>query len=95
MPFTATNGVFTVIYVTFSGMERELALNILNYGGVGGWYIVESAQMAALIEKYQYLKSVPQILAMFLTLNIAIVGLGNIGSYLYNYLNIQKVLFVF
>ena len=53
MPFTATNGVFTVLYVTFSGMERELALNILNYGGVGGWYIVESSQMQALIEQYQ------------------------------------------
>ena len=84
MPFTATNGVFTVLYVTFSGMERELALNILNYGGVGGWYIVESSQMQALIEQYQYLKSVPQILAMFLTLNIAIVGLAFIFELIRN-----------
>ena len=84
MPFTATNGIFTVIYVTFSGMEKELALNILNYGGVGGWYLVESSQMQALIEQYQYLKNVPQILAMFLTLNIAIVGLAFIFELIRN-----------
>ena len=84
MPFTATNGVFTVVYVTFSGMEKDLALNILNYGGVGGWYLVESAQMQALIEQYQYLKNVPQILAMFLTLNIAIVGLAFIFELIRN-----------
>lgn len=84
MPFTATNGVFTVIYVTFSGMEKDLALNILNYGGVGGWYLVDSAQMQSLIEQYQYLKNVPQILAMFLTLNIAIVGLAFIFELIRN-----------
>lgn len=84
MPFTATNGIFTVLYVTFSGMERELALNILNYGGVGGWYLVDSAQMQSLIEQYQYLKNVPQILAMFLTLNIAVVGLAFIFELIRN-----------
>ena len=84
MPFTATNGIFTVIYVTFSGMERDLALNILNFGGVGGWYLVDSAQMQSLIEQYQYLKNVPQILAMFLTLNIAVVGLAFIFELIRN-----------
>ncbi|SVE60491.1 uncharacterized protein METZ01_LOCUS513345, partial [marine metagenome] len=85
MPLTATNGVFTVIYVTFSsGMEKELAMNILNYGGVGGWYLVESAQMQSLIEDYQWLKAFPQVLAMFLTLNIAIVGLAFIFELIRN-----------
>jgi hypothetical protein len=85
MPLTATNGVFTVIYVTFSsGMEKELAMNILNYGGVGGWYLVESAQMQTLIEDYQWLKAFPQVLAMFLTLNIAIVGLAFIFELIRN-----------
>ena len=84
MPFTAVNAVFTVLYVTFGDVSRTASLDILNFGGVAGWFVVDSSQMRALIEQWQWVKAVPQILAMFLTMNIAIIGLAFIFELIRN-----------
>ena len=84
MPVTALNGIFTVIYVIFGDASPTLESNILNFGGLLGWGITEATSLQELIERFQWLKAVPVVLATFLSLNIAIVGLAFIFELIRN-----------
>lgn len=84
MPLTSLNGIFTVLYVIFGDAPQVSIDNILNYGGLLGWGITEAVQMQELIDRFQFLKGVPIILAAFLSLNIAIVGLAFIFELIRN-----------
>ena len=84
MPITAMNGIFTVLYVAFGDASPATQENILNYGGLLGWGITEGTNMQELIERFQWLKGLPVMLATFLTMNIAIVGLAFIFELIRN-----------
>ena len=84
MPITAINGILTVGYVIFGTFDEQTMSEILNYGGIFGYKITNSAQLQDLIEKWQWLKNVPTILALYLSLNVAIVGLAFIFELIRN-----------
>ena len=84
MPITAMNGIFTVLYVALGDASPATQENILNYGGLLGWGITEGIHMQELIDRFQWLKGLPVILATFLTMNIAIVGLAFIFELIRN-----------
>jgi len=84
MPLTAINGILTVTYIIFGTFDEVTMSEILNYGGIVGYKITNSAQLQDLIEKWQWLKNVPTILALYLSLNIAIVGLAFIFELIRN-----------
>ncbi len=84
MPVAAVNGILTVMYVLLGDAPQTTQDNILNYGGLLGWGIIEAVNMQELIEQFQWLKGVPVILAAFLSLNIAIVGLAFIFELIRN-----------
>ncbi len=84
MPITALNGILTVLYVTLGDASQVTQENILNYGGLIGWGFTEAVHMQELIERFQWLKAVPIVLAAFLSLNIAIVGLAFIFELIRN-----------
>jgi len=84
MPITALNGLLTVLYVTLGDPASETSENILNYGGLLGWGFIEAVNLQDLIEQFQWLKAVPIVLATFLSMNIAIVGLAFIFELIRN-----------
>ena len=84
MPITAMNGIFTVLYVALGDASPDTMENILNYGGLLGWGITEGIHMQELIDRFQWLKGLPFVLATFLTMNIAIVGLAFIFELIRN-----------
>ena len=84
MPLTAINGILTVTYVIFGTFDDVTMSEILNYGGIFGYKITNSAQLQDLIEKWQWLKNVPTMLALYLSLNVAIVGLAFIFELIRN-----------
>ena len=75
MPLTALNGISTVLYVLIS--EPPNAEEILNYGGIIGYSIfLRIDVISEILFHWEFIKSLPQFLSLYLTLNIAIVGLA-------------------
>ena len=75
MPITALNGISTVLYVMLSAPPN--AEEILNYGGIIGYSIfVRIDLISEILFHWEFIKAFPQFLSLYLTLNIAIVGLA-------------------
>lgn len=77
MPLTALNGVITVYHILFNDVSEDKAFLILNYGGVLGYMVFERVDLIAkILFEWQFIKELPQFLSLYLSLNIAIVGLA-------------------
>tara|TARA_B100001741_G_scaffold82226_1_gene66698 strand:+ start:497 stop:3583 length:3087 start_codon:yes stop_codon:yes gene_type:complete len=75
MPITALNGIVTVLYVLIASPEN--ASEVLNYGGIIGYSIyVRIDLISDILFHWEFIKSLPQFLSLYLSLNIAIVGLA-------------------
>lgn len=75
MPLTAINGIVTTVHVLFQSPSNSE--DILNYGGIIGYSIYSNIEfIEQLIGQFELLKSLPQILSLYLSMNIAIVGLA-------------------
>ena len=75
MPITALNGIVTVFYILVN--EPNNATEVLNYGGIIGHSIyVRVDLISELLFHWQFIKAMPQFLSIYLTMNIAIVGLA-------------------
>ncbi len=82
MPITAINGIVTVIYVMVNRPENSQ--EVLNYGGILGHQVYVQIQENPLLAEWEALKSLPEVLAAYLSLNIAIVGLAFIFELIRN-----------
>ena len=82
MPLTAINGIVTVIYVMVN--EPVNSEEILNYGGILGHRVYLFIQNDPLLAEWEALKGLPGILAAYLSVNIAIVGLAFIFELIRN-----------
>ena len=82
MPLTAINGIVTVALVMIN--QPENSEEILNYGGILGHQVYLQIQENPLLAEWEALKSLPEILAAYLSLNIAIVGLAFIFELIRN-----------
>lgn len=82
MPITAINGIVTVIYIMLNNPENSQ--EVLNYGGILGYEVYLQIQENALLAEWEALKSLPEMLAAYLSLNIAIVGLAFIFELIRN-----------
>ncbi|MDC0556187.1 hypothetical protein OAO34_00165 [Candidatus Poseidoniaceae archaeon] len=82
MPLTAINGIVTVIYVMVN--DPDNAQEVLNYGGILGHQVYLQIQENPLLAEWEALKSLPEVLAAYLSLNIAIVGLAFIFELIRN-----------
>ena len=75
MPLTALNGIVTVFYVLFN--KPANAEEVLNFGGIIGHSIYQRIDLISeLLFHWQFIKALPQFLSLYLSLNIAIVGLA-------------------
>ena len=75
MPITALNGILTVFYVMLNNPPN--AEEVLNFGGIIGYSIyVRIDLISEFLFHWEFIKSLPQFLSLYLTLNIAIVGLA-------------------
>ncbi|MGB1579003.1 MAG: tetratricopeptide repeat protein [Candidatus Poseidoniaceae archaeon] len=75
MPLTALNGIVTVIYVV--SVEPTNTEEMLNYGGIIGYSIYTNIDLIMeIVGQLEALKSLPQVLSLYLSLNVAIVGLA-------------------
>ena len=75
MPITALNGIVTVIYVLLNNPDNST--EVLNYGGIIGHSIYERIDLISeILFHWEFIKSMPQFLSLYLSLNIAIVGLA-------------------
>ncbi len=75
MPITALNGIVTVFYVLVN--EPDNATEVLNFGGIIGHSIYTRIDIISeLLFHWQFIKALPQFLSIYLTMNIAIVGLA-------------------
>ena len=75
MPLTALNGIVTVIYVV--SVEPTNTEAMLNYGGIIGYSIYSNIDLIMeIVGQLEVLKSLPQVLSLYLSLNVAIVGLA-------------------
>ena len=75
MPITALNGILTVFYVMLNAPPNSE--EILNYGGIIGYSLfVRIDAISEFLFHWEFIKSLPQFLSLYLTLNIAIVGLA-------------------
>ena len=75
MPITALNGIVTVFHVLYNSPAN--AEEILNYGGIIGHSIYERIDLISeILFHWEFIKSMPQFLSLYLSLNIAIVGLA-------------------
>jgi len=75
MPITALNGILTVFYVMLNNPPN--AEEILNYGGIIGYTIYLNIDVVSeILFQLEFIKSLPEILSLYLTMNIAIVGLA-------------------
>lgn len=78
MPIAALNGIITVLYVMLD--EPNNAEDILNYGGIIGhslytWAIQDGA-VQEVLRQWVDVKDMAGFLAIYLSLNVAIVGLA-------------------
>jgi len=75
MPITALNGIVTVFYILVN--EPDNATEVLNFGGIIGHSIYTRIDIISeLLFHWQFIKAMPQFLSIYLTMNIAIVGLA-------------------
>ena len=75
MPVTALNGIVTVVYVLIVNPDNYS--EVLNYGGIIGHSIyVRIDLISEILFHWEFIKSLPQFLSLYLSLNIAIVGLA-------------------
>lgn len=75
MPVTALNGILTVLHVMLN--QPDNATEILNYGGIIGYSIYLKIDLISeILFQLEFIKSLPEFLSLYLTLNIAIVGLA-------------------
>jgi hypothetical protein len=75
MPVTALNGILTVFYVMVNNPPNSE--EILNYGGIIGYTIFLNIDVVSeILFQLEFIKSLPEILSLYLTMNIAIVGLA-------------------
>ncbi len=75
MPLTALNGIVTVIHVLLN--EPTNSTEVLNYGGIIGHSLYERIDIISeVLFEWEIIKSMPQFLSLYLSLNIAIVGLA-------------------
>ena len=75
MPLTALNGIVTVAHVLVN--EPADAKDVLNYGGIIGYSIYSNIDLIMeIVGEWEALKSLPQMLSVYLSLNVAIVGLA-------------------
>ena len=82
MPFTAINGIVTVFHVMVN--DPNNATDILNYGGILGHELYLLVQNHEIFSQIEYLKTLPQVLSVYLSINIAVVGLAFIFELLRN-----------
>ena len=82
MPFTAINGIVTVFHVMVN--KPDNATDILNYGGIIGHELYLLVQYHPIFSQIEYLKTLPQVLSVYLSINIAVVGLAFIFELLRN-----------
>ena len=82
MPVTAVNGIVTVTHIMLNSPANSQ--EILNYGGIIGHEIYLQIQENEYLAKWEALKSLPEVLAAYLSLNIAIVGLAFIFELIRN-----------
>ena len=75
MPLTALNGIVTVIHVLLN--EPTNSTEVLNYGGIIGHSLYERIDLISeILFEWEIVKSMPQFLSLYLSMNIAIVGLA-------------------
>jgi len=74
MPFAALNGIVTVAHVILN--QPADSGDILNYGGIIGHQVYLFIENHPALEEWESLKSMPAVLSLYLSLNIAIVGLA-------------------
>jgi len=75
MPITALNGILTVAYVMLNNPAN--ATEVLNYGGIIGYSIYINIDLISeVLFQLEIIKSLPEVLSLYLTMNIAIVGLA-------------------
>ena len=75
MPITALNGIVTVFFVLFQ--QPDNATEVLNFGGIIGHSIYQRIDLISeLLFHLEFIKALPQFLSLYLSLNIAIVGLA-------------------
>ncbi|MGB1632244.1 MAG: hypothetical protein ACPHEN_02480, partial [Candidatus Poseidoniaceae archaeon] len=75
MPVTALNGIVTVFHVLYNRPDN--GEDILNFGGIIGHSIYERIDLISeFLFHWEFIKSMPQFLSFYLSLNIAIVGLA-------------------
>ncbi len=82
MPFAAINGIVTVFHVMVN--KPDNATDVLNYGGIIGHELYLLVQNHPIISQIEYLKTLPQVLSVYLSINIAVVGLAFIFELLRN-----------
>ena len=75
MPVTALNGIVTVLHIMLN--KPSNAEEVLNYGGIIGHSIfVRIDLISEILFHWEFTKALPQFLSLYLTMNIAIVGLA-------------------
>lgn len=75
MPVTALNGIVTVLHILINNPDNST--EVLNYGGIIGFSIYERIDLISeILFHWEFIKSMPQFLSLYLSLNIAIVGLA-------------------
>ena len=75
MPITALNGIVTVFHILVNNPDNTE--DVLNYGGIIGHSIYERIDLISdILFHWEFIKSAPQFLSLYLSLNIAIVGLA-------------------
>ena len=82
MPITAINGIVTVTHIMLNNPDNSQ--EVLNYGGIIGHELYLLIQENEYLAKWEALKSLPEVLAAYLSLNIAIVGLAFIFELIRN-----------
>ncbi|RJU97552.1 MAG: hypothetical protein DWC00_01100, partial [Candidatus Poseidoniales archaeon] len=75
MPITALNGIVTVFHILVN--DPQNTEEVLNFGGIIGHSIYERIDLISdILFHWEFIKSAPQFLSLYLSLNIAIVGLA-------------------
>ena len=74
MPLTAINGIVTLIHVIIN--QPDNTTDLLDLGGILGLSIFDLVSDQPLLQKIISLKTLSEVLAAYLMLNVAIVGLA-------------------
>jgi hypothetical protein len=74
MPLTAINGIVTLIHVIIN--QPDNARDLLDLGGILGLSVYELVEDEPFLQKIISLKTLATVLAAYLMLNVAIVGLA-------------------